>query len=118
MKSVGCVLLCCVLFVHMGLGDAVSGVIKRNATLFQCVKCTTFWAILAYTLFLTEYEPVECAAIAFGCAYIALWVDLLFAKISVWYEKFYKSMVTEEHDGDSEGDKKDKLQTRKGDKMP
>lgn len=107
MKSVGCVLLCCVLFVHMGLGDAVSGIIKRNATLFRCVKCTTFWVILAYTLFLTEYKPVECITIAFACAYIALWVDLMFAKISMWYEKLYKGVVAKERDCDTKGDKKD-----------
>ena len=107
MMGVGCVLLCCVLFVHMGLGDAVSGIIKRCVSLFSCVKCTTFWAMLAYTSFFTDFDPVACVAIAFGCAYIALWVDLLFAKISMWYEKLYKSMVTEEYDSDSEGDKKD-----------
>ncbi len=107
MESVGCVLLCCVLFVHLGLGDAVSRIMKRCVSLFRCVKCTTFWTILAYTLFLTEFEPVECVAIAFGCAYIALWVDLLFTKISMWYEKIYESLVTEEHDSDSNGNKKD-----------
>lgn len=107
MMCVGCVLLCCVLFVHMGLGDAVSGIIKRCASLFRCVKCTTFWAILAYTLFFANYNPIECLAIAFGCAYIALWIDLLFAKISMWYEKLYESVVTEGHNNDSEGNKKD-----------
>lgn len=106
MRGVGYILLCCVLFVHLGLGDAVSKVIRRNLSLFRCVKCTTFWAILAYTLFFTEFEPVKCVALAFACSYVALWVDLLFSIIAVFYEKYYKILVTKESqraDGAKEG---------------
>lgn len=67
----------------------------------------TFWTITAYTLFFTDFEPVKCVAIAFACAYIALWVDLLFSKIAVWYEKCYKGVVAEEHKNDTDGDKED-----------
>lgn len=107
MKSVGLLLLCCVLFVHMGMGDAVSKVVRRGLSLFQCVKCTTFWVILAYTVFFTAADPVLCTALAFICSYIALWLDLLLSKFAVWYEKWYKGVVTEERDSDSKGDKKD-----------
>lgn len=105
MMSVGYILLCCVLFVHLGLGEAISKVIRRNLSLFRCVKCTTFWAILAYTL-LNDYEPVKCVALAFACSYIALWVDLLFSMIAVLYEKYYKILVAKESqcaDGTKEG---------------
>lgn len=96
MMSVGYILLCCVLFVHLGLGDAVSRIVRRNLSLFRCVKCTTFWAVLAYTLFFTEFEPVKCVALAFACSYVALWVDFLFSIIAILYEKYYKILVTEE----------------------
>lgn len=108
MKSVGLILLCCVLFVHMGMGDAVSKVVRRNLSLFHCVKCTTFWSILAYTIFFTGTDPIMCTALAFCCSYIALWVDLIFSKIAVWYEKWYKDVVAEEHSDSTGKDKTDK----------
>ena len=95
MRSVGYILLCCVLFVHLGLGDAVSKVIQRNLSLFRCVKCTTFWAVLAYT-FYSGFAPVKCVALAFACSYVALWVDFLFSIIAILYEKYYKILVTKE----------------------
>ena len=105
MRSVGYILLCCVLFVHLGLGDAVSKVIRRNLSLFRCVKCFTFWTILAYSLLL-DFAPVECVALAFACSYLALWVDLLLSKIARLYEKWYEGVVAEEHE-DFDRDKKD-----------
>ena len=106
--GVGCVVLCCVLFVHMGLGDAVCKTIRRNLFLFHCVKCLTFWTTLVYTLVFTDYVLVECLAIAFVMSYVALWVDLLFAKISVWYEKWYESVVAKTSKRDTtNGDKED-----------
>lgn len=109
MMGVGCVLLCCVLFVHMGLGDMVCKVVKRNLSLFGCVKCLTFWTTAAYTYLYSDFSPAECAAIAFITAYLALWVELFFSKLAVWYEKKYKGVVTEEGKCDaSDGDKKNK----------
>lgn len=109
MMSVGYLLLCCVLFVHLGLGDAVGKVIRRNLSLFRCVKCFTFWTILAYTLFFAEFSPVKCVALAFACAYAALWIDMFFAKIAKWYEKWYKGVAAEECDDSSANrDEKDK----------
>lgn len=108
MKSVGLILLCCVLFVHMGMGDAVSKVVRRGLSLFRCVKCTTFWVILAYTVFFTAADPVLCTALAFMCSYIALWIDLAFSKIAVWYEKWYKGVATEEHCNSTGENKTDK----------
>lgn len=108
MKCVGLILICCVLFVHLGLGDAVSKAIRRNLSLFHCVKCTTFWSILAYTLFFTNLNPVVCTTLAFVCSYIALWIDLFLSKIAKWYEKWYKSVVAEEHNNNTAENKTDK----------
>lgn len=108
MEGVGYILLCCVLFVHLGLGDAVSKVIKRCLSLFNCVKCFTFWNILAYTTLFLEWSFVKCMAVAFASAYAALWVDLIFAKISTMYEKWYKGVVAEEGKCDAaDANKKD-----------
>lgn len=109
MIGVGCVLLCCVLFIHMGLGDAVTKVIKRNLSLFGCVKCLTFWTTAAYTFLCLNFPLVKCAAVAFVAAYVALWVDMLFSYLAVWYEKWYKSVASEEGECDAAGrDKEDK----------
>ena len=110
MESVGYILLCCVLFVHLGLGDAVAKVIRRNLSLFSCVKCFTFWTILAYTLFF-EFEPIKCIAVAFVCSYLALWADLVLSKIAVIYETWYKGVVAEELDS-TDRDKENKSETR------
>lgn len=96
MIGVGCILFCCVLFVHMGLGDIVCKVIRRNLSLFSCVKCFTFWTVSAYTILFTDLEPIVCVSTAFATSYIALWLDLIFSKLAVLYEKIYKSVVAEE----------------------
>ena len=96
MEGVGYILLGCVLFIHLGLGDAISKVIKRCLSLFNCVKCFTFWTMLAYTALFFEWSFIKCVAVAFVSAYAALWIDLFFAKLSTKYEKWYKGVVAEE----------------------
>lgn len=109
MVGVGCILFSCVLFVHMGLGDTVCKAIRRNLFLFRCVKCITFWTTAAYTILFCDLLLVECLALAFAMSYIALWVDLLFSKLAVFYEKWYKNMVAKEGECDaSDGDEEDK----------
>ena len=108
MIGVGCLLLCCVLFVHMGLGETLSRIIKRNLSLFGCVKCLTFWTTAAYTYFYLNFPLVKCGAVAFITAYCALWVELGFSKLAVWYEKWYKGVAAEEGKCDAAGrDKED-----------
>ena len=54
-----------------------------------------FWSILGYNLF-THTPILNSIAVAFICAYIALWVDLLLTLISGYYENIYKSLGAEE----------------------
>lgn len=49
----------------------------------------TFWSILAYTLFATDYEWELCIVCSFVASYLSLWADLAFKKIAEVYEKLY-----------------------------
>lgn len=79
------VLMCCVLFVHLGMGDTICNIIKRDITLLRCTKCISFWSVLCYSL--AHYNPLTSITTAFCAAYVALWLDLLLHKIAEWYEK-------------------------------
>lgn len=92
MSGVGLIFLSCCLFIHLGLGQAICKVLKMKFVLFKCVKCCTFWCILAYTLFFTDYRWELCLAISFLSSYLALWFDLALAKLSKVYEKLYEQI--------------------------
>lgn len=84
MGGVACVLICCVLFIHLGMGETICNIIKRDVTLLQCTKCLTFWSVLCYSLFHTDV--LTSITTAFVTAYIALWAELLLDKARKWYE--------------------------------
>ena len=90
MMGVGLIFVSCCLFIHLGLGEAICKTLKIDFILFKCVKCLSFWAVLAYTLLFTEFCWELCLALSFIMAYVALWVDLALMKIAEAYEKFYK----------------------------
>lgn len=90
MMGVGLIFVSCCLFIHLGLGEAICKTLKIDFILFKCVKCLSFWAILAYTFLFTQYCWELCLALSFMMAYVALWVDLALMKIAEVYEKFYK----------------------------
>lgn len=100
MWGIGCIFISCVLFIHLGLGEAIENTLRVRFVLFRCVKCLTFWCVLAYSL--VHSLPVEvslCAA--FVCAYVALWMDIPLAKLAIIYEKLNQNMDAEELQRDS-----------------
>lgn len=95
MWGIGCIFISCVLFIHLGLGEAVECTLKVRFVLLRCVKCLTFWSVLAYSL--VHSLPVEVAlCAAFVSAYAALWMDIPLAKLATLYENLYKDMDAEE----------------------
>ena len=97
MLGIACIFICCCLFIHLGLGEAIEKVLCVRITLLRCVKCLTFWMIAGYSLFFTSL-PVEVSlCVGFACAYAALWADLLLGQLAIWYEKLRQSMVAKEH---------------------
>jgi hypothetical protein len=95
MIEIAYILVSCCLFIHLGLGQAMSKIIRVDFVLFRCPKCLAFWSILGYLL-LSNKPIISSIAIAFVCAYLALWIDLLLAIISEYYEKIYKGVGAEE----------------------
>lgn len=116
MWGIGCIFVSCVLFIHLGLGDAVSRVLDIRCILLKCVKCLTFWSVLAYSLCLSL--PVEvCLCVAFACAYASLWAELLLGKIACKYEEWNESMDAEEPETGSRN-RIEETETGKGQESP
>ena len=83
-----------VMFVHMGLGEALCKTFRFHFVLFLCPKCMTFWAVLGYSLLIVKLPIEESVAIAFLLSYAAIWFDLLLGKLADVYE----SMESEEEE--------------------
>ena len=89
-----------VLVNHMGLIEAIEGVIRHNLPIINCPRCLTFWATLA-VLIASEWTsairhlPVIVAT-SFLAAYAAQWLELLFGIIDKQYDKIYQKTYPEE----------------------
>lgn len=80
----------CVMFIHLGLVDAILSVysIEDKVPIITCPKCLTFWSVLCF-LVLTGHNIIHSVAIAFLTAYSAIWFDLLLGLMDAWYEDIY-----------------------------
>lgn len=88
MIGVALIFVSSVMFIHLGLGEAVMKFLGYEFVLFRCSKCLSFWCVLGYSFFFTDI-PVEMSfAIAFGASYLSLWLMLLLDKLADMYEKF------------------------------
>lgn len=86
----------CVLFVQMGLSDAVQETLRFRSRIASCPKCLTMWTNLAYML-LTRHMLVESVAVSFICSYAALWLALIYDILATLYNYIYDS-ITEKAD--------------------
>lgn len=86
---------------HLGLIAAAEKILKRSLPVLNCPKCCTFWLVLLSTV-LTGWNMVSALATSFLCAYLSLWLNLLFAFIdkqfNLLYDKIY-STTDNTHDG-------------------
>jgi hypothetical protein len=89
---------------HLGLVEAVEGVIKHQIPVLRCSKCASFWVVLAYSL-LSGQQLIASVAVSFLCAYAAVWLELLCGYIDTFYIKWYESIYPKETDykTDTEG---------------
>ena len=86
-------MLSAVLANHLGLVEAVEGVIRHKIPVLNCPMCASFWVVLVYSL-IAGRELVASVAVSFMCAYIALWLELLCGYIDTLYNRFYESIYT------------------------
>jgi hypothetical protein len=96
--------LSCTLANHLGLVEAIEGVIGHRIPILNCSKCASWWSVLFYSLFVGR-AVIASVAVSFLCAYASLWVELLCGYIDTLYNKCYEDIYTEntEADADTEG---------------
>ena len=85
------IVFACTAANHLGLIAAVSSVLHRQLPFISCVKCFSFWAVLAYCL-LGGCSVITSLAISFLSAWSAVWLDLLMGIIDKLYIKVYESI--------------------------
>lgn len=85
---------------HMGLVEAVEGVIRHKLPVVNCCKCCTFWCCLLYTL-LAGVTVIPSIAVSFAAAYAAVWFELLLGYIDTLYNRWYENIYTEETGDDA-----------------
>jgi hypothetical protein len=78
----------CVTMNHLGLVKAIEETVGRDLPVVNCVKCSTFWVSLAYTLAAT-HDVITSLAVSFLCSYLALWLELSEGYIDTLYLRIY-----------------------------
>ena len=86
------VVFVCVTANHLGLVKAIEGVFKREIPIANCIKCSTFWAVLAYTI-ISSRDIFTSLAISFLASYTAIWLELLEGYIDTLYLKLYGKII-------------------------
>lgn len=78
----------CVTANHLGLIKAIEETAGRELPVVNCVKCSTFWAVLIYTSFVTR-QVIAPLAVSFLASYVAVWLELTEGFIDTLYSKIY-----------------------------
>lgn len=101
--EVALITVSCVLFVQMGLADAIKEAVHIRLRIVSCPKCLAFWVCLAWTL-AHEYGLVLSVATSFLCSYCALWIALLYDSLAKIYNYLYEQITTtQDTSEDAEG---------------
>lgn len=80
-----------VLANHLGLIEAIEGVIKRQLPIINCPKCCTFWSVLLYAI-IAKVPPIASVTIAFVMSLMSVWTELLFGYIDTLYTRLYEKI--------------------------
>ena len=111
--DIASIVFVCVTMNHLGLIGKLEEIMGK-LPIFNCPKCSSFWATLLYSLWGICHgygDIVTSLAISFIASYLAIWlelfegyVDTLYMKI---YEKIYNStadtITSDANSGDSAG---------------
>lgn len=94
--------LSCVLFVSMGLAQAIQEYVPFRLRILTCPKCLTFWSVLAYNL-ITGQGVIRSIAVSFITAYIALWAALALDLLNLLYNWIYEKITTNQSSAEAQG---------------
>ena len=95
----------CVLYISMGLHDAIVRVTGIDLRITGCPKCFSFWCVLAWSV-ISGYPIVHSVFAAFSLAYLALWATLALDVLTKVYNRLYdelnKTNDTEESEAEAD----------------
>lgn len=98
LTNIALLMLSVTLANHLGLVEAIEGVVRHKIPVLNCSKCASFWVVLCYTL-VTGCGPIASVAMSFVCAFLAVWLELLLGGLDVIYEIIYESLYTKKAGG-------------------
>ena len=84
----------CVLYINMGLHDAIVERIGFSNPITGCPRCLTFWSVLVANI-VHRYPIITSVAVSFLCSYAALWLSLLYDYLSTIYNEFYERITNQ-----------------------
>lgn len=90
--EVALITISCVLFIQMGLSEAIQEFLHIKIRIVSCPKCMTWWICLYYLL-LHKYGIVESVAASFIASYCAQWVALIYDAVALLYNFLYEQIT-------------------------
>lgn len=93
--DIACIVFVCVTANHLDMIKAVEEVCGHELPIINCVKCSSFWAVLFYTVAVT-HEIIAPLAISFLSSYLAIWLELLEASVDRLYDWIYEQIYPTE----------------------
>ena len=87
-KEAAMLVVGCVLFVNMGLSDAIQQRLGFRSSILSCPKCCSFWASLIFLIFNGCRLAIAVGA-SFLFSYLALWADLGLSALNKIYNELY-----------------------------
>ena len=92
MTEAALIMVSCVLFVQMGLSEAIQETLHIRLPFLSCPKCLTWWICCAY-LVLHDYGIIVSVAVSFILSYCALWLALAYDALATLYNHAYKRIT-------------------------
>lgn len=92
--DIASIVFVCVTANHLGLIEAIQTITKcKQLPIVSCVKCFTFWSVLAYNLWSVGFSDIPCnLAVSFLASYLALWLELIEGFVDKLYMKCYEKI--------------------------
>lgn len=81
----------CVLFVNMGLSEAIQETIGIRLRIASCPKCLVFWLTVTYLVF-SGCRILTAVGASFLFSYAALWADLGLSMLNRKYNELCKQL--------------------------
>lgn len=92
MTEAALIVVSCVLFIQMGLSEAVQETLHIRLPFLSCPKCLTWWICCAY-LVLHDYGIIVSVAVSFILSYCALWLALAYDALANLYNHAYETIT-------------------------